>query len=169
MGFRVVVWRGALVHNHHISRRVHGKGLWVPRPCSSPVLWWDGRVWFSYFSSCVVYESAFQEELKFVWSSVSIRQSQDGDGCRCSGVNVVTGGQPKNNDNKIWLFTFSIWGAGAAVIYFLWNTRVFVSDSAEGAFGFVLYIVAFFYFLALGPIRNVISGWFEVKPEDRND
>ncbi len=56
---------------------------------------------------------------------------------------------------------------GAAVLYVLWYTRLFVSDTLETIWGFVLYLVAFFYFLALGPIRDWVASHLirEGKPE----
>ena len=60
--------------------------------------------------------------------------------------------------------TAAIWLAGAGIIYWLWYTRVFVSDTAESIFGFVLYGVAFFYVFAFFPIREFVeNNFFRVK------
>jgi len=67
-----------------------------------------------------------------------------------------------HHENKLaWPVTFLIWGAGFFVIYLLWGARVFVNDFAESIFGFALYIVAFFYFLAIGPIKGWVDGFLE--------
>ncbi len=42
-----------------------------------------------------------------------------------------------------------IWCLGIIPFYFLWNTRIFVHEWMEALFGFVLYVAAFFYGLAL--------------------
>ena len=64
-------------------------------------------------------------------------------------------GENLNIEHKwVWPITFIIWGAGCGVIYLLWTTKLFANDTAESVFGFVLFIVAFFYFLAIGPIRD---------------
>lgn len=65
-----------------------------------------------------------------------------------------------SRDNKIWLVTFAIWIVGAGAIAFIWEQRVFVNDIAESVFGFALYIVAFFYFLAAMPIRSFVERHF---------
>jgi len=57
----------------------------------------------------------------------------------------------------VWPLTWLIWGGG--IIYFLWNSRIFVNEAAESTFGFVLYIVAFFYVLAMHPIRSWVDSW----------
>ena len=62
-----------------------------------------------------------------------------------------------SRENKTWAVTFAIWAMGAAIIWALWDARVFVSDFVEDTFEFVLYVIAFFYFLALGPIRDFVE------------
>jgi hypothetical protein len=61
-------------------------------------------------------------------------------------------------ERKAWAFTFVIWGIGVAVLWMLWSNRVFVNDIAEAIFGFILYVVAFFYLLALWPIYHLVDG-----------
>ena len=70
-------------------------------------------------------------------------------------------GKPTVENKLVWPITFLIWGCGAAVIYFLWNINPFANDTADTAFGFVLYVVAFFYFFAIAPIRYWVSYKFE--------
>jgi hypothetical protein len=58
---------------------------------------------------------------------------------------------------KVWLITFSVWGAGIIVLWWLWHTRVFVSDFMEALFGLLLYLVAFFYIFLLGPLKELVE------------
>jgi hypothetical protein len=60
-------------------------------------------------------------------------------------------------EKKIWLITFTIWFAGCGVIYVLWENRIFVNDTAETVFGFILYFVALFYVVAIGWIRDWVA------------
>ena len=57
------------------------------------------------------------------------------------------GKRPSSNFEQ--LVGIAIWCLGLIPIYYLWNTRIFVHDTMESLFGFALYIIAFFYFLAL--------------------
>jgi hypothetical protein len=68
-----------------------------------------------------------------------------------------------SRDTKKWVLAFGIWGVGILIIYQLWYTRVFVNEAVETAFGFVLYVIAFFYALALFPIAEWIDG--QLKPD----
>jgi hypothetical protein len=75
-----------------------------------------------------------------------------------------------SRENKVWLVTLVIWGIGVGAIALLWNQRVFVSDLAESVFGFILYIVAFFYFLAVMPIRSFVERhFFKRREPDRGN
>ena len=69
----------------------------------------------------------------------------------------MSGEKPNVEHKWVWPITFLIWGIGCGVIYLLWTTKLFANDTAESIFGFVLFIVAFFYFLAIGPIRDYVS------------
>lgn len=57
-----------------------------------------------------------------------------------------------------WALAIAIWLAGAAVIYKLWYARVFANSILEASFEFALYLVAFFYALAL-PWLNEQLHW----------
>jgi uncharacterized membrane protein YfcA len=61
-------------------------------------------------------------------------------------------------ENKAWYIAIGIWLAGAAVLYWLWHSH-FANDVLDTIFGFVLYLIAFFYFLALFPIRERVARW----------
>jgi hypothetical protein len=65
-------------------------------------------------------------------------------------------GVPMSRDNKVWGITFFIWLIGCGFIYILdkWHFHIALIDTL---YGFTIYIVAFFYFLALGPIREFID------------
>lgn len=58
-------------------------------------------------------------------------------------------------DNKIWLLTLTVWALGIIPIYWLWNLH-FANDLIDLIYGFILYIVAFCYFVLLGPISEFI-------------
>ena len=60
-------------------------------------------------------------------------------------------------DRKVWTVALAIWLAGVAVLHVAWYSRLFVSDALETVWGLALYVVAFFYFLALWPIRDWVA------------
>jgi hypothetical protein len=78
----------------------------------------------------------------------------------------VSNDKSKNNDNLVWSISFLMWGVGGVSIYFLWNIRMFTHDTAESIFGFVLYVVAFFYVLALYPIKLRVEYWLRKGNSD---
>ena len=53
-----------------------------------------------------------------------------------------------------WMLTFVIWAAGCVVLWGAWEWQKSVRGALGEIIAFALYIVMFFYFLALGPIRN---------------
>jgi hypothetical protein len=57
--------------------------------------------------------------------------------------------------NQIWLITFVLWLVGASFIYILWNFHI-SNDILDTLWGFLLYLVAFFYPLTLHPIHNAV-------------
>jgi len=65
-------------------------------------------------------------------------------------------GEASSHDRMAWALAIAIWlvGAMALAVLWQWHPRSQVLDIAMG---FVLYVAAFFYFLALMPIRAWVA------------
>lgn len=61
-----------------------------------------------------------------------------------------------SRENKIWLTTFTLWGLCAVPLYWLWNWH-FPNDLLDTIWGFVLYIVAFGFFVLILPIKVFVE------------
>ncbi|WP_404402885.1 hypothetical protein [Pelagibacterium halotolerans] len=61
-----------------------------------------------------------------------------------------------SKDGNIWAVTFAIWMVGVGILYVFWNFH-FPNDMVDLIWGGALYIIAFFYVLALGPIRDFVD------------
>lgn len=61
-------------------------------------------------------------------------------------------------DNRYWLATFVIWGAGAVIIWFAWHWHP-RNQALDLVWGFILYLVAFFYVFTLGLLRAAVEHW----------
>jgi hypothetical protein len=66
-------------------------------------------------------------------------------------------------DNWAWGITFALWFAGMVPLTLLWNAHPFGAGTADEVYGFGLYLVAFFYFLALIPLRRRVELGLKAK------
>lgn len=57
---------------------------------------------------------------------------------------------------QIWLVSVVVWLAGAVGIYVLWSLH-FRNGSLDTIWGFIVYLLAFFYFVVFFPIYNAVS------------
>jgi len=64
----------------------------------------------------------------------------------------------RNVESRDWFITFIIWFAGCYIIYQVWE---WAASKDYWVISFGLYVVAFFYFLALGPLKNEVSKHFD--------
>jgi hypothetical protein len=62
------------------------------------------------------------------------------------------------HQSLVWFLTFVVWIAGVVPIYLLWNYHP-SPEWVDELLGFAVYLVAFFYILALLPIRSWVSSW----------
>lgn len=60
----------------------------------------------------------------------------------------------KRAESARWALAFAIWVAGAAVLWVAWEWQKTIRGTLGDLIAYVLYVALFFYFLALGPIRN---------------
>jgi len=63
----------------------------------------------------------------------------------------------RRGDSARWAISFVIWGFGAYILLELWYWGRGVADPAGYILDAMIYLVATFYFLALGPIREWVS------------
>lgn len=61
-----------------------------------------------------------------------------------------------SRENKVWLVTFALWGLSAVPLYLLWNYH-FPNDLIDQIWGFVLYVVAFAWFVLIMPIKAFVE------------
>lgn len=65
-----------------------------------------------------------------------------------------------------WGLAIAIWLAGAAILAALWEWHP-RSQVLDVLLGTLLYIVAFFYFLALAPLHEWAARWLNHRSEKR--
>ena len=68
-----------------------------------------------------------------------------------------------------WQFavTFGIWLLGLLPLSWLWYLRL--SPVLEEVYGFAVYLIAFFYFVALGPIHAVVKWYWPGTRQEREE
>lgn len=67
------------------------------------------------------------------------------------------------HDKLCWIWAFIFWVLGACVIWWLWEGQKELPSPLGDIIAFFIQVIAFFYFLAFGPIR-VWVGIYLVKP-----
>jgi membrane protein YdbS with pleckstrin-like domain len=77
----------------------------------------------------------------------------------------MTGGSEAMERNA-WTIAIVIWLAGAAVLAVLWQWHP-KSELLDVLLGFVLYVVAFFYILALPVLRDTAARWLSRRSDRR--
>lgn len=65
----------------------------------------------------------------------------------------------KRTHNSRWVITFVIWGAGAFGIWLLWEAQKRIPGTVGEIAAIAIQAGAFFYALALGPIRDWVGRW----------
>lgn len=63
----------------------------------------------------------------------------------------------KRIENTEWTIAFIIWGAGAFILWLVWEWQKSVPSPYGDFIAFVTYVACFFYFLAIGPIKDWVS------------
>ena len=92
-----------------------------------------------------------------VFESIALRPSEK---VHAASDKVETS---KRADSARWFLTFIVWLVGAGIIGLIWYGFRDLGGIVGGIGEFVSYIVAFFYFLALMPIRIWIGQWLGDK------
>ena len=73
----------------------------------------------------------------------------------------MTAERPRR-DSWLWSATIAIWCLGLLPLYGLWYAHPFENNIAENLFELGVFLVACWYFLALGPIRSFLERFFDV-------
>ncbi len=63
----------------------------------------------------------------------------------------------QRRDERRWIIAIVIWGFGCFILLLLWDTQKSIPSPLGDWIAFAIYVVGFFYFLAIWPIRSWVD------------